>query len=95
MPLKKRWCSSTVTSSEGFAVRFRDRATIVYTDKISRVYVGAEPGETIRGLWTIYPGQMYVGSLNGPRLEDETRRLFVLSRVREVFEFLRYTYEVR
>jgi hypothetical protein len=37
---------------------------------------------------------MYVGDLNGPRLDDEERRAVILSRVREAFLFLRYELEI-
>lgn len=94
MSLRRRWCSGTVTSSDGFGVGFYGRSAIVYTDKISRVYVGADPGATANGLWSIYSDDMNIGRQNGPLLTDEVRRSLILSRISEVFRFLNYEFEI-
>lgn len=93
MTLRKRWCSNTVISTDGWAIAFSGRSAIVYWDKISRVYVSAE-ALAVGMSWVLYPKDMYVGSLNGEPLADDARRGLIVDRIRAAFKFLHYKLEV-
>lgn len=93
MPLRKRFCPATVISTDGWAFGYHGRSHVVYTDKISRVYVQVEP-PTKGKLWWLYAEQMSIGSWDGVLLEDEARRALVLERVTAALEFSGYTVEI-
>ncbi len=93
MTLRKRWCSGTVISTDGWAVAFSGRATITYWDELSRVYASAE-APAVGKTWWLYAQDMRVGSENGPPLSDEPRRTLIIARIKEAGDYSGWTVEV-
>lgn len=94
MALKRKWLSNKIVSTEGYSVKFLDRATILYEEDKWKVYVSAEmlaPKHT----WALYPSDMRVGSVRGKKLQNEELRFLIVGRIREVFEFLEWSLEIR
>ena len=92
MPFKKKWLSNEITSSEGYSVRFLDRATILYSEK-QRIYVSAEMLAP-KHSWTLYPKDMRVDSERGKKLDDEELRGLIVHRIRAVFDYFGWTLEI-
>jgi hypothetical protein len=93
MTLRRRWCTGTIISSDGWAVKFVSRSMIAYWDKVSRVYVSAEAMADGKS-WSLYPSDMRVGRERGKALMDDSRRATVVERIKAACEFSGYGLKV-
>ncbi len=79
-------------SNEGYVVLFNHRTWIEFRDALGKVFIGAEmlvPPQTA----ALDPKETRVGTTQGPLLQDERRRRYVLERVRRAAAFLRWSLE--
>jgi len=89
MTFRKRWCSRTVTSSDGYSVTFVGRSLIVYQEKKLRVYISADmlvgkpPG------WAFSLNDMSIGSEEGEELNDMKLCSLIGDRIKAVGAYLR------
>lgn len=85
MNFRKRWCTSTVVSDEGYAVTFRGRSQIVYQEGSLRVYIEAE---MLFGRcdWAFSKEDMFLRGRK--RLKDVALRQRIADRVAAVCEYL-------
>lgn len=79
-------------SNEGYVVRFNSRSSIEFQDDTGKVFVSAE-GLVGSKSMAIYPQDMKVGSRNGSRLDDDSRRTWVLTRVEHAAAYLGWVLE--
>jgi hypothetical protein len=95
MSLRKSWFSDKVTSSDGWYVRPVNRAMILYADQTSKVFVSAEWLLGAKGMaWALYPDSMWVGSPEGEKLQDETRRSSIVKRIGDAFTYRGWRLEI-
>jgi len=86
MNFKKRWCTSTITSGDGYAVTFRGRSQIIYQEAALRVFVEAERIHRKRYGWAFSRHDMFLHG--GKSLEDTKLQQKIADRIAAVCEHL-------
>jgi len=86
MNFKKRWCTSTITSNDGYAVTFRGRSQIIYQEAALRVFIDAERTHLKRYGWVFSKRDMFLHG--GKRLDDTKLQKKIADRIAAVCEHL-------
>ena len=86
MSFKKKWFSSTYVSSDGYEITLHPRAGMKYRD--SRHLINVDSEMLVEFAVAVFPDSMRVGSINGPKLEDNNLRSLIVRRIKALCDHL-------